>query len=146
MLNLIKGISMKNIIKILLWVFILFTFFGISIVYADSSCMRCSGGYEMVCVGIPASTVLARCGSPLAINEIGAKTRSHSRGSIYQRRVSRDGRSVYRTREDKASTSFKLEEWTYCIRGSYGSDCYLYILRFEGDSLTKITSTLEKGN
>jgi hypothetical protein len=132
--------------KILLWVFILFFFFGISIVSADSSCMRCKEGDEMVCIGLPASTVLARCGAPLAINEIGTKTKTHSRGTIYERQESKKDNSVYSTRQNKSSTSMKLEEWTYCIGSEYGNDCYLYILRFKGDSLSKITSTMQKGN
>ena len=137
---------MENIIKISLWGFILFTFFGINNALADNSCMSCKGGREMVCVGTPASTVLARCGEPLSMNVTGSKTNSHSRGTVYTRRVTRNGNRVLSTQRDSSSTTMKLEEWTYCIRGSYGNDCYLYILRFKGDSLSKITSTMQKGN
>ena len=130
--------------KILILAFILFCFFGISVVSADPSCMRCNNGNKMVCIGSPASTVLAKCGSPLSIVEIGSKSRGRSNGTI-TRRATTNGNSVYRTRQNRSSTTMKLEEWTYCIKG-YGSDCYIYILRFKGDSLNKITSTLEQGN
>lgn len=136
---------MKNIMEIFILAFILFCFFGISVVSADPSCMRCNKGDKMVCIGSPASTVLAKCGSPLSIVEIGSKTRELSNGTITKRETTQ-GNSVYRTRQNRSSTTMKLEEWSYCIEGSYGSDCYLYILRFKGDKLTKITSTLEKGN
>ena len=82
---------MKNIIKIPLLGFILLSFIGISSALADNSCMRCKGGRELVCVGTPASTVLAKCGSPLAINVIGTKTKTHSRGTIYERQVIKKG-------------------------------------------------------
>lgn len=137
---------MKNIIRILLWSFIFLSLFGISYAFADNSCMRCSGGREMVCIGTPASTVLAKCGEPLSRNVIGSKTNSHSRGTVSKGQVTRDGRPVLSTSKDKSSTTMNLEEWTYCIYGSYGNDCYLYILRFSGDSLSKITSTMQKGN
>ncbi len=136
---------MKNIMKILVLAFILFCFWGISVVSADPSCMRCNKGDKLVCIGSPASTVLAKCGSPLSIVEIGSKTRERHNGTITGGETG-SGHSVYRTRQNKSSTTMKLEEWTYCIEGSYGRDCYLYILRFKGDKLTKITSTLEKGN
>lgn len=84
-------------------------------------------------------------GRPLAVNEIGTKTRTRSNGTVYERRVSKGGNSVYHTRQNSSSTSLKLEEWTYCI-GGYGNDCYLYILEFKGDTLIKVTSTLQKGN
>jgi hypothetical protein len=137
---------MKNTMKSLFWVFVLFCFFGMSSAFAEPSCMRCEEGNKMVCIGSPASTVLAKCGSPLAVNEIGTKTKTNSRGTVYSRRVSKGANSVYSTRHRGTSTSMKLEEWTYCIRGSYGNDCYIYILKFNGDKLTKITSTQEQGN
>ena len=137
---------MKNIIRILLWSFTFLSLFGISYVFADNSCMRCSGGREMVCIGTPASTVLAKCGEPLSKNVIGSQTNSHSRGAVDTGRVTKDGRPVLSTSKDKSSTTMNLEDWTYCIKGSYGRDCYLYILRFKGGSLSKITSTMQKGN
>lgn len=132
----------KNL-KTLIFAFFILLIFGIGSGHADPSCMRCSGGYKMVCIGNPASTVIARCGSPDSIAEIGSKTKSESSGTI---RRSRYQRNVYHTRSSRSSTELKLEEWTYCIRGSYGNDCYLYILRFKGDKLVKITSTQERGN
>lgn len=135
---------MKNIMRILILAFILFCFLGISVVSADPSCMRCNNGNKMVCIGSPASTVLAKCGSPLSIVEIGSKSRSQSNRTI-TRRETANGNSFYHTSQNRSSTTMKLEEWTYCIK-EYGSDCYLYILRFKGDKLTKINSTLEKGN
>ena len=44
--------------------------------FAETSCMRCERGRKMVCIGSPASTVLAKCGSPLSIVEIGSKKRT----------------------------------------------------------------------
>ena len=131
--------------KILLWIFIPFCLFFMNSVFAETSCMRCERGKKLVCLGSPASTVLAKCGSPLSIVEIGSKTRTRSNETI-KRRITEEDDTVYSKRQKKSSTTLKLEEWTYCIEGSYGSDCYLYILRFKGDTLTKITSTLEKGN
>jgi hypothetical protein len=136
---------MKKSIKISFWVFIPFCLFGINRAFAETSCMRCERGRKMVCIGSPASTVLAKCGSPLSIVEIGSKKRTRDNGTI-KGQETRGNNAVYRTRPNRSSTTLKLEEWTYCIEGSYGSDCYIYILRFEGDTLIKITSTLEKGN
>jgi len=123
----IKGANMKKNKKLLLSAFILFCFFGISTVFADPSCMRCQRGNKMVCVGASASTVIAKCGSPLSAVEIGSKTRSKGSGTMSQ---GTKGSNDYRTKYNRSSTELKLEEWTYCIEGSYGSDCYLYILRF----------------
>jgi len=131
--------------EILVLALILFCFFGTNVVSADPSCMRCNEGNKLVCIGSPASTVLAKCGSPLSIVEIGSKTRERSSGTFTEG-VTTQGNSVYRTRQHKSSTTMKLEEWTYCIKGPYGSDCYIYILKFKGDKLANITSTLEKGN
>ena len=136
---------MKKSIKILSLVFIPFCLFGISRAFAETSCMRCERGRKMVCIGSPASTVLAKCGSPLSIVEIGSKKRTRDNGTI-KGQETRGNNNVFRTRPNRSSTTLKLEEWTYCIEGSYGSDCYIYILRLEGDTLIKITSTLEKGN
>lgn len=132
-------------IKILLWVIIPFCLFGMSRAFAETSCMRCERGKKMVCIGSPASTVLAKCGSPISIVEIGSKKRTRGNGTV-TRQGERQDNTVYHTRPNRFSTKLKLEEWTYCIEGSYGNDCYIYILRFEGDTLTKVTSTLEKGN
>ena len=57
--------------KILSWVFISFCLFGTNNAFAETSCMRCQRGKKMVCIESPASTVLAKCGSPLSIVEIG---------------------------------------------------------------------------
>lgn len=129
--------------KILFATIILIFIFGGGSASADPSCMRCSGGYKMVCIGNPASTVMARCGSPDSITEIGSKIKSERSGTISRSKRRND---VYHTKSRGSATKLKLEEWTYCIRGSYGNDCYLYILRFKGDKLVKITSTQERGN
>ena len=125
---LIKGMGMKNLMKVLILAVIFFCFLGISEVSADPSCMRCNNGYKMVCIGSPASTVLAKCGAPLSIIEVGSKTRGQNNG-IIRRSKTGSGSSVYYTRQNMSSTTMKLEEWTYCIEG-YGSDCYIYVLRF----------------
>ncbi len=131
--------------KILSWVFISFCLFGMNNAFAETSCMRCQRGKKMVCIESPASTVLAKCGSPLSIVEIGSQTRTRSSETV-KRQMAKEDDTVYNKRRNKSSTTLKLEEWTYCIKGSYGNDCYIYILRFKGDTLSKITSTLEKGN
>jgi hypothetical protein len=136
---------MKKSMKILWWVVILFCVSGGSRSLAETSCMRCERGKKLVCIGTPASVVLAKCGEPLSIVEIGSKKRTRGDGTI-TKKGTKENNDVYRTRPKRSSTTLKLEEWTYCTQESYGSDCYLYILRFEGDTLTKITSTLEKGN
>jgi hypothetical protein len=136
---------MKKRMKILFWVVVPFCLFGINRGFAETSCMRCERGRKMICVGTPASIVLAKCGSPLSIVEIGSKKRTRHNGTV-TRQETRKNNDIYRTLPNRSSTTLKLEEWTYCIQGSYGNDCYLYILRFEGDTLTQITSTLEKGN
>jgi len=136
---------MKKAMKILLWVLISFCLFGISNAFADPSCMRCERGRELVCIGSPASTVLAKCGSPQSIVEIGSETKTQSEGTI-KRKETKEDKPYIGTSQDRSSNTLKLEEWTYCIKESYGSDCYIYILRFKGDKLTKITSTLEEGN
>ena len=136
---------MKKSIKILWCVIIFLSLFCMSRAFAEISCMRCKRGNKMVCIGSPASVVLAKCGSPLSVVEIGSKKRTRGNGTVTREETSGDS-AVYRTRPNRSSTTLKIEEWTYCIEGSYGNDCYLYILRFEGDILTKVTSTLEKGN
>jgi len=136
---------MKKSIKILLWVVVPFCLFGMSRAFAEFSCMRCEKGKKMVCIGSSASIVLAKCGSPLSIVEIGSKKRTRRNKTVTKKGANGDN-TVYHTRPKRSSTTLKLEEWTYCIEGSYGNDCYIYILRFEGDTLTKVTSTLEKGN
>lgn len=136
---------MKKSIKILLWLIIPFCLFGMSRAFAETSCMRCERGKKMVCIGSPASIVLAKCGSPLSIVEIGSKKKTRDKETVTRQGADGDN-AVYRTRPNRTSTTLTLEEWTYCIKGSYGNDCYIYILRFEGDTLAKVTSTLEKGN
>jgi hypothetical protein len=73
---------------------------------------------------------LAKCGSPLSIVEIGSKKRNRGNGTI-TRQETEGNNAAYRTRPNRSSAALKLEA---------------YILRFEGDTLIKITSTLEKGN
>jgi hypothetical protein len=136
---------MKKSINILFWFVVSFCLLGMSRGFAETSCMRCERGREMVCVGTPASIVMAKCGSPLSIVEIGSKKRTRRNGTVTSQET-RKNNDAYRTLPKRSSTKLKLEEWTYCIQGSYGNDCYLYLLRFEGDTLTHVTSTLEKGN
>jgi hypothetical protein len=137
--------GMKKRVRILFWVVVTFCLLGMSRGFAETSCMRCERGTKLICIGNPASVVLAKCGSPLSIVEIGSKKRTRGNRTItgQETRTNHDG---YRTHPSRSSTTLTLEEWTYCIQGSYGNDCYLYILKFKGDTLTKITSTLEKGN
>ncbi len=136
---------MKKAVKILFWMVVSFGLLGMNRGFAERSCMRCDRGRKLVCIGNPASVVLAKCGSPLSIVEIGSKKRTRRNRTITGREtgMTHDG---IRTPPTRSSTTLTLEEWTYCIQGSYGNDCYLYILRFKGDTLTRITSTLEKGN
>jgi hypothetical protein len=137
--------GMKKHVRILLWVVVAFFVLGIRRGFAETSCMRCEKGRNLVCIGNPASVVLAKCGSPLSIAEIGSKKRTRRNRTI-TRRETRTNNDGYSAHPNRSSTTLTLEEWTYCIQGSYGNDCYLYILRFKGDTLTKITSTMEKGN
>ena len=129
---------MKKNVKIFLLAFSLFWFFNISLAGAFSS-MRCCGGKKLVNLGDHASVVLAKCGEPISMVEIGSKTRTRTSGTVY-----RAGRETYRFRQKSMSANIKIEEWTYCIEKGYGGNGYLYILRFKGDVLTKITSTGEK--
>jgi Protein of unknown function (DUF2845) len=136
---------MKKRARILFWVVVVFCLSGMSRGFAETTCMRCAGGRNLVCIGNPASVVLAKCGSPLSIAEIGSKKRTRRNSAITKPEtgIHHDG---YPAHPYRSSTTLTLEEWTYCIPGSYGNDCYLYILRFKGDTLTGITSTMEKGN
>jgi hypothetical protein len=127
---------MKKNVKIFLLAFSLFWFFNISLAGSFSS-MRCCGGKNLVNLGDHASVVLAKCGEPISMVEIGSKTRTRTRGTVY-----RADRETYRFRQKSMSANIKIEEWTYC-KTRYGNG-YLYILRFKGDVLTKITSTGEK--
>ena len=136
---------MKKNMKIGLGMLILFCLFGLNRGFTETSCMHCEMGRKLVCIGSPASTVLAKCGSPLSIDEIGSKTKTRKKEiSAASGSGGNDGASG--TYRKKSSTTVKLEDWTYCIEGSYGSDCYLYVLRFKGSTLARITFTLEKGN
>jgi Protein of unknown function (DUF2845) len=136
---------MKKRVIILFRVVASFCLLGMSRGFADTSCMRCERGRKLVCVGSPAAVVLAKCGSPMSIADIGSKTRTRRSRAITGRET-RTNTDVYPERSNRSSTTSTVEDWTYCIQESYGNDCYLYILRFNGDTLTRITSTMEKGN
>jgi hypothetical protein len=136
---------MKKRVKIFFWGVVCFWLLGMSRGFAEPSCMRCEKGRNLVCIGSPASVVLAKCGSPLSIVDIGSKKKTRSSTTVTGQET-RINNETYHTRPSRSSTTLTLEEWTYCIQGSYGNDCYLYILRFKGDTLTKITFTMEKGN
>lgn len=129
----------KNIKIFFLLAFFLFWFFSISFVGAFST-MRCDRGRKGVSIGDHSSVVLSKCGEPISMVEIGSKTRTRKRGTVYR---DRNG-NTFRSRQRNSSETMKIEEWTYCIEKRYGVNCYLYILRFKGDVLTKITSTGEK--
>jgi hypothetical protein len=137
--------GMNEPVRRLFWVVVAFSLLVASRGFAETSCMRCERGRQLVCIGTPASVVLAKCGSPLSIVETGSKKRTRRSGTA-ERQETKTENDGYRTRPNMSSTTLKIEKWTYCIQGSYGNDCYLYILKFKGDTLTKITSTMEKGN
>ena len=76
---------MKN----LFWIFVVLCFFGMSNASAETSCMSCNRGAKLVCLGSPASTVLAKCGSPLSVVETGFNTKARSKES-FNRGITKD--------------------------------------------------------
>ena len=99
---------------------------------ARADTMRCDK--KMVHTGDSTSTVRSRCGEPLSISDVGSKTTTRTSGTV--RGV---GNRLYRTQSKSASESRYIEDWEYCIRIPYSNNCTEYILRFENNSLKKIS-------
>ena len=96
---------MKKNVKIFLLAFSLFWLFNISLAGASSSMMRCCGGKKAAKLGDHASTVLAKCGEPISMAEIGSKTKTRTKGTVY-----RSGRRTYGFNQKSTSKNMKIEE------------------------------------
>ncbi len=121
----------KNIYINILLALSFFYFFSIGF-NARADTMRC--GKELVKTGYSTSTVRNRCGEPLSISDAGSKTTTRTRGTVRGA-----GNRTYRTRSKSTSKTQYIEDWEYCIRIPYSNNCTEYILRFENNSLKKIS-------
>lgn len=122
----------KNIYVNILLALSFFYFFSIGFDARAFDTMRC--GNELVKLGNSTSTVRNRCGEPISISDAGSKTTTRTRGTV--RGV---GNRIYRTRSKSTSTTRYIEDWEYCIRIPRSNNCTEYILRFENNSLKKIS-------